>query len=82
MSGFHKNKPDGSMTELFSFILEQRKTPTPKTRVFTMLLQHSSFYLFTDFTMRLMRCRRAILVCMISGITNDRRWNVAHRIVR
>ena len=63
--GFHKDKPDAFMAEFRLFILEKRKTPTPKTRVFAMLLQHRSFYLLGDFTMRLMWCCRAILACMI-----------------
>jgi hypothetical protein len=65
MSSFHKDKPDAFMTNLYPFILEKRKTPTPKTRIFAMLLQHSSFYFFSDFPMSFMWCRRAILVCMM-----------------
>jgi len=65
VSGFHKDEPDAFRTNLYPFILEKRKTPTTKTGIFAMLLQHSRFYLFSDFTMRFMWRCRTILVCMI-----------------
>ena len=65
MSGFHKDKPDAFITNLYPFILEKRKTPVPKTGIFAMLVQDSNFYFFSDFTMSFMWCRRAILICMI-----------------
>ena len=44
-----------------------------------MFLQHSSFYLFGDFPMRLMGCCRAILVGMIfiiAGLSFNFVWDL------
>jgi hypothetical protein len=69
LSGFYKNEPDSSVSQLLPRILEQRKTPTSQKSILVMLFQYSYFDLFSYFAMCVMWRCGAILIGLVLLVT-------------